>query len=62
MFGKAIEKKVSLRGSEVDESDGMFGGSVVDGEVKAFVVEIGEELVEEVDGRSVDGCHNDKFF
>ena len=40
----------------------MVVGSVVDGEVKTFVVEVVEELVEEVDGGDVDGCHNHKNF
>ena len=35
---------------------------MVDGEVKSFVGEIGEELVEEVDGRGVDVCHITKIF
>ena len=62
VLSKKGEKALSLWGGEVVDCDGVVVGSVVDGKVKAFVVEIVEELVEEVEGRDVDGRHNHKFL
>ena len=62
MMGEVVEEVVSLGSGEVKECDGMVVGGVIDGKVKSFVGEIGEELVEEVDGRDVDSCHSDKNF
>ena len=62
VFGEEGEEGLGLGGSEVKEGDAVVRESVVDGKVKTFVVEIGEELVEEVDGGGVDSCHNDKIF
>lgn len=62
MMGEVVEEVVSLGSGEVKECDGVVVGSVADGEVKAFVVEIVEELVEEVDGGGVDGGHCSNCF
>ena len=62
MFGKKGEETLGLCGSEVVEGDGVVVGGVVDGKVNTFVGEIGEELVEEVEGSSVDACHNIKYL
>lgn len=57
MMGEVVEEVVSLGSGEVKECDGMVVGGVIDGKVKSFVGEIGEEFVEEVDGGGVDGSH-----
>ena len=62
MMGEVVEEVVSLGSGEVKECDGMVVGGVIDGKVKSFVGEIGEELVEEVDGGGVDGGHCSNCF
>ena len=62
MLGEEGEEVIGLRAGKVVDSDGVVVGGVVDGEVKTFVGEISEELVEEIDGGDVDGGHNNKIF
>ena len=57
VLGETVDEMLGLCGSEVEDCDGVVVGSVVDGKVKTFVVEVGEEFVEEVDGGGVDGSH-----
>lgn len=62
VVGEVVEKTIGLRCGKVVECDGAVGECVVDGKVNTFVLEVVEELVEEVDGGGVDGCHSDKNF
>ena len=62
VLGEEGEEGLGLGGIEVEEGDGVVVGGVIDGEVKTFVGEISEELVEEIDGGDVDGGHNNKIF